>query len=86
TAPRGARTPVVGRSLETNWRQDNATRGVGMGSPTLQAKPARNAFELKRGAEGRVGKATQVSGHVFGVAGSGSQHGYGGMINVSYRW
>lgn len=85
-APAAAGKPAVRPFLETNWLHDNANPAVRMGSTTLQAKPARNAFELKLGAEGRVGKATQVSGHVFGVAGSGSKHGYGGMINVSYRW
>lgn len=78
--------PAVRPFLETNWLHDNANPAVRMGSTTLHAQPARNAFELKVGAEGRVGKATQVSGHVFGLAGSGSQHGYGGMINISYRW
>lgn len=84
-------TPRPGKSsvrpfLETNWlhRSDDPT--VRMGSTTLQAQPSRNALELKVGAEGRVGKAVQVSGHLFGQTGSHSQHGYGGMLNVSYRW
>lgn len=84
-------TPQPGKSsvrpfLETNWlhRSDDPT--VRMGSTTLQAQPSRNALELKVGAEGRVGKAVQVSGHLFGQTGSHSQHGYGGMLNVSYRW
>ncbi|CAB3897324.1 hypothetical protein LMG26788_04095 [Achromobacter pulmonis] len=85
-APAAAGKPAVRPFLAANWLHDSADPAVRMGSNTLQAQPARNAFELKVGAEGRVGKATQVSGHVFGLTGSGSQHGYGGMINVSYRW
>lgn len=85
-APAAAGKPAVRPFLETNWLHDNANPAVRMGSTPLQAQPARNAFELKVGAQGRVGKATQVSGHVFGLAGSGSQRGYGGMINLGYRW
>ena len=85
-APTGAAKPAVRPFLEANWLRDNARPAVRMGSTTLQAQPARNAFELKVGAEGRVGRTAQVSGHVFGQTGNGAQHGYGGMVNVSYRW
>ncbi|RBL79778.1 hypothetical protein DDE05_55650 [Streptomyces cavourensis] len=85
TAPQ-ADKPAVRPFLETNWLHNGGNPKVRMGENTLAAQPARNALELKLGAEGRVGKRVQVSGHVFGQAGEHDQRGYGGMLNVSYRW
>ena len=78
--------PAVRPFLETNWLHNGGNPKVRMGENTLAALPARNALELKLGAEGRIGKQVQVSGHVFGQAGNHDQRGYGGMLNVSYRW
>ena len=47
--------------------------------------PARNALELKLGAETQVTRATQISVQAIGQLGSG-QRGYGGSLNLSYRW
>jgi outer membrane autotransporter protein len=85
-APAGADRPAVRPFLETNWLHSGSKASVRMGTSTLDAVPARNALELKLGAEGQVGKAVQVSGHVFGQAGNDSQRGYGGMLNLRYRW
>ena len=81
-----AGVPAVRPFLETNWLHSGSNASVRMGTSTLDAVPARNALELKLGAEGRVGKAVQVSGHIFGQAGNDSQRGYGGMLNVRYLW
>ena len=48
--------------------------------------PSRNALELKLGAQGQIGRNVQVSAQAIGQLGSGGQRGYGGMLNVSYRW
>lgn len=81
-----AGTPAMRPFLETNWLHNGSNPSVRMGDNALDALPSRNALELKLGAEGRLSKAVQVSGHVFGQAGSHDQRGYGGMLNVSYRW
>ncbi|MBB1624862.1 hypothetical protein A9974_06380 [Achromobacter sp. UMC71] len=81
-----AGAPAVRPFLEANWLHRFNGASVRMGGNALDAAPARNALELKLGAEGRVSRAVQVSGHVFGQAGNNSQRGYGGMINVGYRW
>lgn len=81
-----ADAPTVRPFLETNWLHSGSNPSVRMGDTTLDALPSRNALELKLGAEGRLSKTVQVSGHVFGQAGSHDQRGYGGMLNVSYRW
>ena len=56
-----------------------------MGANTLDTAP-RNALELKLGAQGQIGRNVQVSAQAIGQLGSGGQRGYGGMLNVSYRW
>lgn len=81
-----AGVPAVRPFLETNWLHSGSDASVRMGTSTLDAVPARNALELKLGAEGRVGKAVQVSGHIFGQAGNDSQRGYGGMLSMRYFW
>ena len=57
-----------------------------MGANTLDTAPSRNALELKLGAQGQIGRNVQVSAQAIGQLGSGGQRGYGGMLNVSYRW
>jgi len=78
--------PAVRPFLEVNWLHGFGNASVNMGPNTLDATPSRNSLQLKLGAEGRVGRAVQVSGHVFGQAGNDNQRGYGGMLNLSYRW
>lgn len=82
--------PTAGTSvrpyIETNWLHGSGSPRVEIGSGTFNAVPLRNAAELKVGAEGRIGKAWYVSGQVSGQAGSGDQRGYGGMLNLTYRW
>jgi outer membrane autotransporter protein len=84
--PQQADAASVRPFLEANWLHNGSNPSVRMGDNALDALPSRNALELKLGAEGRVTKAVQVTGHVFGQAGSHDQRGYGGMLNVSYRW
>ncbi|WP_029954703.1 autotransporter outer membrane beta-barrel domain-containing protein, partial [Achromobacter sp. DH1f] len=79
-------TPAVRPFLEANWLHSFGNPSVQMGPNTLDASLSRNSLELKVGAEGRVSRAVQVSGHVFGQAGNNNQRGYGGMVNVGYRW
>lgn len=81
-----ADAPAARPFLEANWLHRVNGSSVKMGGNVLDAKPPRNRLELKLGAEGRVNRSVQVSGHVFGQAGSGGQRGYGGMLNVGYRW
>ncbi len=84
--PQAAAAPVVRPFLEANWLHNFGNPSVQMGPNTLDAAPSRNSLELKLGAEGRIGRAVRISGHVFSQAGSGDQGGYGGMLNVGYRW
>ncbi|WMD20233.1 autotransporter outer membrane beta-barrel domain-containing protein [Achromobacter seleniivolatilans] len=72
--------------LETNWLHNSGNPSVNMGGNSLSAAPMRNAAELKLGAEGRIGKSLYLSGQVSGQMGSGDQRGYGGMLNINYRW
>ncbi len=81
-----AHAPAVRPFLEANWLHRFGNPSVQMGANTLDAALSRNSLELKLGAEGRVSRAVQLSGHVFGQAGNNSQRGYGGMLNVAYRW
>lgn len=81
-----ANAPAVRPFLEANWLHSFGNPSVNMGPNSLDAALSRNSLELKLGAEGRVSRAVQVSGHVFGQAGSNNQRGYGGMFNVGYRW
>lgn len=78
--------PAVRPFLEANWLHSFGDPSVNMGPNTLDAALSRNTLELKLGAEGRVSRAIQVAGHVFGQAGNNNQRGYGGMVNVGYRW
>ncbi|CAB3927878.1 autotransporter family protein [Achromobacter deleyi] len=78
--------PAVRPFLEANWLHSFGNPSVNMGPNTLDAALARNSLELKLGAEGRVSRRVQVAGHVFGQAGNNNQRGYGGMLNVGYRW
>lgn len=79
-------TPAVRPFLEANWLHSFGNPAVHMGPNTLDAAMSRSALELKLGAQGQVIRAIQVSGHVFGQAGNNNQRGYGGMLNVGYRW
>ncbi|QVQ28187.1 autotransporter outer membrane beta-barrel domain-containing protein [Achromobacter deleyi] len=72
--------------IETNWLHGAGNPRVDIAAGSFSAVPLRNAAELKVGAEGRVGKAWHVSGQVSGQTGSGDQRGYGGMLNLTYRW
>lgn len=81
-----SKTPAVRPFLEANWLHRFNDASVRMGPNTLDAAPARNALELKLGAEGRIGANVQMSGTLFSQTGNNSQRGYGGMLNVAYRW
>jgi outer membrane autotransporter protein len=78
--------PAVRPFLEANWLHSFGDPSVNMGPNTLDAALSRNSLELKLGAEGQVSRAVQVAGHVFGQAGNSNQRGYGGMVNLGYRW
>lgn len=82
----GSKQAGVRPFIEANWLYSGDTPSVQMGSNTLYAQPSRNALELKLGVEGRLSPQVDVSGHLFGQAGQHSQRGYGGMLNVGYRW
>lgn len=82
----GSKQAGVRPFIEANWLYSGDTLSVQMGSNTLYAQPSRNALELKLGVEGRLSPQVDVSGHLFGQAGQHSQRGYGGMLNVGYRW
>lgn len=72
--------------VETNWLHASGTSRVKIGASAFDALPARDAAELKVGAQGRVGKNSAVSGHVSGQWGGAGQRGVGGMLNFTYRW
>ncbi|MNK20528.1 Outer membrane protein IcsA autotransporter precursor [compost metagenome] len=78
--------PAVHPFLEANWLHGTGNPQVDIGSATFGAEPLRNAAELKLGAEGRVGESLYITGQVSGQMGNGNQRGYGGMLNVTYRW
>ena len=78
--------PKIRPFLEANWVHSPGTPSVRMGANTLDTAPSRNALELKLGAQGQIGRNVQVSAQAIGQLGSGGQRGYGGMLNVSYRW
>jgi len=81
-----ANSPAVRPFLEVNWLHQFDNPSVKMGPNTLDAALSRNTLELKLGAQGQVTRTVQVSGHVFGQAGNNNQRGYGGMLNLGYRW
>ena len=71
--------------LEANWIRNAGSPSVRMGSNTLDVAQARNALELKLGAQASIARNVQVSAQLVGTAG-GKERGYGGMLNLSYRW
>ncbi|WP_443692130.1 autotransporter outer membrane beta-barrel domain-containing protein [Pseudomonas protegens] len=72
--------------VETNWLHSEAVPSVRMGSNSFDARPSRDALELKVGAQVRVARDVELSSHLFGHSGSASEHGYGGQLNLSYSW
>ena len=72
--------------LEANWLHNSGSAKANVGASTFQATPMRDAAELRIGVAGNVRESLQVSGELFGQAGNGGQRGYGGMLNVGYRW
>lgn len=81
-----AGAPAVRPFLEANWLHGFGNPSAKMGGNVIDAQVARNNLELKLGAEGYAGRAVKMSGHVFGQAGNNNQRGYGGMVNMAYRW
>ncbi|WP_205736520.1 autotransporter outer membrane beta-barrel domain-containing protein [Achromobacter mucicolens] len=72
--------------VEANWLHNSGSAKANVGASTFQATPMRDAAELRIGVAGNVRESWQVSGELFGQAGNGGQRGYGGMLNVGYRW
>ena len=72
--------------VEANWLHNSGSAKANVGASTFQATPMRDAAELRIGVSGNVRESLQVTGELFGQAGSGGQRGYGGMLNVGYRW
>ncbi|WP_312537923.1 autotransporter outer membrane beta-barrel domain-containing protein [Achromobacter mucicolens] len=72
--------------VEANWLHNSGSAKANVGASTFQATPMRDAAELRIGVAGDVRESWQVSGELFGQAGNGGQRGYGGMLNVGYRW
>lgn len=81
-----AANTVIRPFLEANWLHASANPVVRMGDTSLRLLSARNAFEVKAGAQARVGTAWRLSAQVFEQSGNGSPRSYGGSVNVSYRW
>lgn len=80
-----AATPVR-PYVEANWLHNSGTAKANVGASTFHATPMRDAAELRVGVTGNVRESLQVTGELFGQAGNGGQRGYGGMLNVGYRW
>lgn len=72
--------------VEANWLHNSGTAKANVGASTFHATPMRDAAELRIGVTGNVRESMQVSGELFGQAGNGGQRGYGGMLNIGYRW
>lgn len=72
--------------LEANWLHNSGTPQTNSGSATFNARPLRNAAELKVGVTGKVRDELHITGELFGLTGNDNQRGYGGMLNVGYRW
>ena len=72
--------------VETNWLHSEAVPSVRMGSNSFDARPSRDALELKVGAQLRVARDVELSSHLFGHSGSASEYGYGGQLSLSYSW
>jgi len=81
-----AATSPVRPYVEANWLHNSGSAKANVGASTFQATPMRDAAELRIGVAGNVRESWQVSGELFGQAGNGGQRGYGGMLNVGYRW
>ncbi|WP_241048008.1 autotransporter outer membrane beta-barrel domain-containing protein [Achromobacter xylosoxidans] len=81
-----AANAVIRPFLEANWLHTSANPVVRMGDTSPRFLSARNAFELKAGAQARVGTAWRLSAQVFEQSGNGSQRSYGGSVHASYRW
>ncbi|WP_217618275.1 autotransporter outer membrane beta-barrel domain-containing protein [Achromobacter sp. GbtcB20] len=81
-----AATSAVRPYVEANWLHNSGSAKANVGASTFQATPMRDAAELRIGVAGNVRESWQVSGELFGQAGNGGQRGYGGMLNVGYRW
>lgn len=81
-----AANAVIRPFLEANWLHTSANPVVRMGDTSPRFLSARNAFELKAGAQARVGTAWRLSAQVFEQNGNGSQRSYGGSVHASYRW
>lgn len=81
-----AATTLVRPFVEANWLHNSGSAKANVGASTFQATPMRDAAELRIGVAGNVRESLQVSGELFGQAGNGGQRGYGGMLNVGYRW
>ncbi len=81
-----AATSPVRPYVEANWLHNSGTAKANVGASTFHATPMRDAAELRIGVTGNVRESWQVSGELFGQAGNGGQRGYGGMLNVGYRW
>ncbi|MNG90901.1 Outer membrane protein IcsA autotransporter precursor [compost metagenome] len=72
--------------VETNVLHYGGKASVQMGSSALDAALARSMLEMKLGAAGDIEQNLQVSGHLFGQAGNNGHQGYGGMLNMRYRF
>ncbi|OAE55216.1 hypothetical protein A7J67_22770 [Achromobacter xylosoxidans] len=72
--------------VEANWLHNSGSAKANVGASTFQATPMRDAAELRIGVASNLRESWQVSGELFGQAGNGGQRGYGGMLNVGYRW
>ena len=81
-----ATTSPVRPYVEANWLHNSGSAKATVGTSTFQATPMRDAAELRIGVTGNVRESWQVAGELFGQAGNGGQRGYGGMLNVGYRW
>ncbi|CAB3675116.1 hypothetical protein LMG26690_01280 [Achromobacter animicus] len=81
-----AATSPVRPYVEANWLHNSGSAKANVGASTFQATPMRDAAELRIGVAGNVRESWQVGGELFGQAGNGGQRGYGGMLNVGYRW
>lgn len=81
-----AATSPVRPYVEANWLHNSGSAKANVGVSTFQATPMRDAAELRIGVAGNVRESWQVGGELFGQAGNGGQRGYGGMLNVGYRW
>ena len=81
-----AATSPVRPYVEANWLHNSGSAKANVGASTFHATPMRDAAELRIGVTDNVRESWQVSGELFGQAGNGGQRGYGGMLNVGYRW